>query len=204
MTTGQCIKRARKNAGLTQKGLAEKLGIAYQTLAQWENDLRNPKYDTIKRIAAALDVEWTELVPEEKQAQTVIEHIDKKLKRIPDIPEDTTEAISELAFYAGAAEGRYKGLLMALNDNPPEEQQSKDDFEEKLKKLSEAARASLQLQLSSITEDLSYADLETIVKYAQFIQSQAQQPPQSPPCPQEGTNPTPPLDGAEGAQNGKK
>lgn len=56
MTTGQRIKEARKKAGLTQKQLAEKLGIAYQTLAQWENDLRNPKYETIERIANALNV----------------------------------------------------------------------------------------------------------------------------------------------------
>ncbi len=75
MTTGQRIKEARKKAGLTQKELGEKLGVAYQTLAQWENDLRNPKYDTIKRIAAALGVEWTELVPEDKQGATIVEYV---------------------------------------------------------------------------------------------------------------------------------
>lgn len=65
MTTGQRIKEARKKAELTQKGLAEKLGIAYQTLAQWENDLRNPKYDTLKRIAAALNIPIHELISDE-------------------------------------------------------------------------------------------------------------------------------------------
>lgn len=56
MTTGQRIKDARKRAGLTQKELGERLGIAYQTLAQWENDLRKPKHETLQRIADALDV----------------------------------------------------------------------------------------------------------------------------------------------------
>lgn len=56
MTTGQRIKEARKATRMTQKELAGKLGIAYQTLAQWENDLRNPKYDTLHRIADALGV----------------------------------------------------------------------------------------------------------------------------------------------------
>ena len=56
MTTGQRIKAARKRAGLTQKELGAKLGVAYQTLAQWENDLRNPKIETIQRIADALGV----------------------------------------------------------------------------------------------------------------------------------------------------
>ena len=57
MTTGQSIKAARKKAGLTQAELGKKLGVAYQTVAQWENDLRNPKVDTIRRIAAALDID---------------------------------------------------------------------------------------------------------------------------------------------------
>lgn len=62
MTTGEMIKAARKKAGMTQAQLAEKLGIAYQTVAQWENDLRNPKLNTLQRIAAALTVPVTELI----------------------------------------------------------------------------------------------------------------------------------------------
>ena len=79
MTTGEKIKAARKKAGLTQKELGRRIGVAYQTLAQWENDLRKPKYATLQRIAAALNVEWTELVPEEDQGQTVIDHMKEKL-----------------------------------------------------------------------------------------------------------------------------
>lgn len=56
MTTGQRIKLARKSAGLTQKELGQKLGITYQTVAQWENNLRNPKHETLMRIAEALDI----------------------------------------------------------------------------------------------------------------------------------------------------
>lgn len=61
MTTGQRIKTARKKEGLTQKELGEKLGITYQTVAQWENDLRNPKRETLQRIAAALGVSAQDL-----------------------------------------------------------------------------------------------------------------------------------------------
>lgn len=79
MTTGQLIKVARKNAGMTQSELAQRLNIPFQSVSQWERDLRNPKYDTIKRIAAALGVEWTDLVPEGQQGQTVIEHFKSSL-----------------------------------------------------------------------------------------------------------------------------
>lgn len=67
MTTGQCIQRARKNAGLSQKQLGEKLGLSASMIGQWENDLRNPKYETLKRIADALGVVWTELVSEDER-----------------------------------------------------------------------------------------------------------------------------------------
>lgn len=70
MTTGERIKAARKNAKLTQKELGAKLGIAYQTLAQWENDLRNPKYETLQKIASALEIDLSELLPDDRQ-QTV-------------------------------------------------------------------------------------------------------------------------------------
>lgn len=56
VTTGERIKEARKKAGMTQKELAEKLGIPYQGVGQWENGLRNPKIETLIKIANALGV----------------------------------------------------------------------------------------------------------------------------------------------------
>lgn len=55
MTIGQKIKATRKNAGLTQKELAQKMGLSFQSIAQWENDLRKPKIETLKKIADALE-----------------------------------------------------------------------------------------------------------------------------------------------------
>lgn len=65
VTTGQRIRAARKAAGMTQKELGEKMGLSFQSIAQWENDLRKPKYDTLKRIAAALGVNWDSLAEED-------------------------------------------------------------------------------------------------------------------------------------------
>lgn len=62
MTTGARIKAARKAAGMTQAELAAKLGISFQSVAQWENDLRNPKYETLQKIASALGVDIAELL----------------------------------------------------------------------------------------------------------------------------------------------
>ena len=51
MTTGERIKAARKKAGMTQAELAEKLEIPFQSVSQWERDIRNPKKETLEKIA---------------------------------------------------------------------------------------------------------------------------------------------------------
>lgn len=62
MTTGQLIRAARKRAKMTQAELAEKLGISYVGVSQWENGIRNPKYETMQKIADALEISLSELV----------------------------------------------------------------------------------------------------------------------------------------------
>lgn len=56
MGIGKNIKKYRKKQGLTQKGLANKLNTTPQNLAQYENGKRNPKPETIQKIATALNV----------------------------------------------------------------------------------------------------------------------------------------------------
>lgn len=68
MTTGQRIKEARKKARLTQAELAKKLGIPYQSIGQWERDLRKPKIETRRRIAAAIGVSFFDLLSKEELA----------------------------------------------------------------------------------------------------------------------------------------
>lgn len=62
MSTGEHIKEARKRAGMTQVELAEKLNIPFQSVSQWERDLRNPKYETLQRIAQVLNTSVSDLM----------------------------------------------------------------------------------------------------------------------------------------------
>lgn len=62
MQISERIKAARKKAGLTQRQLGEKMGISYQAVSQWENDLRNPKIETLRAIANALEVPLRDLI----------------------------------------------------------------------------------------------------------------------------------------------
>ena len=56
-TVGERIRAARAEKKLTQKELAQQVGIPYQTLQFWENGKRNPKIDNLQRVADALDVD---------------------------------------------------------------------------------------------------------------------------------------------------
>ena len=64
MTIGMNIKKYRKRMGLTQDELGKKLGIKQQTIAMYENDKTNIKPVTLKKIANALNVSLTDLMPE--------------------------------------------------------------------------------------------------------------------------------------------
>ena len=62
MTIGDNIKRLRNFKNITQKELAERLGTSQQNLAQYENGKRNPKLETLQKIAKALEVTIEELL----------------------------------------------------------------------------------------------------------------------------------------------
>ena len=55
------IKKARPDAGLTQIEVAEKLGVAQAQYARWENGGRNPKDETVKKLAEIFGVTFDKL-----------------------------------------------------------------------------------------------------------------------------------------------
>ena len=62
MSIGENIRRARIEKGITQRELGERLGgISQQQIGQWENGNKNPKLETVHRIANALQVDISEI-----------------------------------------------------------------------------------------------------------------------------------------------
>lgn len=58
---GQRIKKARKELGLTQEKLAEKLNMHYTTISRIETGSSNPPVQTINKIAKTLKIPLSEL-----------------------------------------------------------------------------------------------------------------------------------------------
>lgn len=64
---GARIKAARKQAGLKQKELAEKLGMSPGGVGRWENDFRTPTVKTLTKIANVIGCDLADLLPDEAQ-----------------------------------------------------------------------------------------------------------------------------------------
>lgn len=63
---GKFIQERRKNIGLTQVELAERLGISNRTISKWENGNSLPDYSIFNELCKELDISINELLSGEK------------------------------------------------------------------------------------------------------------------------------------------
>ncbi len=60
MPPGERIRELRIRAGITQKDLADRMGLPRQQVNVWENGVRTPKIENLKRVADALGINGEE------------------------------------------------------------------------------------------------------------------------------------------------
>jgi transcriptional regulator with XRE-family HTH domain len=61
-TFGDRLAGARDAAGLSQKGLADKLGVKQAAIANWENDTKEPRANRLQMLSGLLGVSMTWLL----------------------------------------------------------------------------------------------------------------------------------------------
>lgn len=54
---GEKIRQARKAAGLTQRQLADRIGVSNTSVSNWEKDLSRPDADLIQKLCSALGLQ---------------------------------------------------------------------------------------------------------------------------------------------------
>ena len=61
------IREARLQAGLSQEGLAERIGVPRQSIARWERGAVEPGFDTVRRLlrSCGFDVSLVRYEPDE-------------------------------------------------------------------------------------------------------------------------------------------
>src|SRR4051812_6657841 len=94
---GRRISDQRRLAGLTQAQLAEKLGIATESLSRIETGAAVPSLGRVEAIASAIDIELIELFRFRKRRTPESEAVDRLLwlvsrRRVSDI-----ELVTEIA-----------------------------------------------------------------------------------------------------------
>lgn len=97
MNYGENIKKIRKEKGLTQKQLGKKLGISQAAIGQFESNKTNPKMETLRRIANALEVDLWEIVElEQMDEDTRIQEIKKMVLQLtPEGLEEFNRLVTE-------------------------------------------------------------------------------------------------------------
>ena len=71
-TFGQRFSRLRKNLGLKQEDIAEKVNISAQAVSKWENDLSAPDISTLPILADILNVSLDELLGREVEETKIV------------------------------------------------------------------------------------------------------------------------------------
>ena len=67
---GNRISQLRKEKGITQEDMAEKLGVTPQAVSKWENDISYPDILLLPKIAEMLGVTVDELLSGESKKET--------------------------------------------------------------------------------------------------------------------------------------
>ena len=80
-TLGTMIAELRKQHGMTQLELAEKMGVTDKAVSKWERDLSCPDINSIPNLAEILGVSVEELMQIKKEAEMPV----SKVSQIMDI-----------------------------------------------------------------------------------------------------------------------
>lgn len=70
------LKAAREALGLSQKEVAERVGVANSTYSLYESGNREPNVQTIKKIAAVLNVSADRLLGLPEEVETIAAHFE--------------------------------------------------------------------------------------------------------------------------------
>ena len=78
MKLGLTISKLRKEKGMTQEELAEKVNVSAQAVSKWENDISMPDISVLPVLAEIFDVTIDELLGREKVSKVEILEEEKR------------------------------------------------------------------------------------------------------------------------------
>lgn len=82
-TLGTMIAELRKQQGMTQLELAEKMGVTDKAVSKWERDLSCPDINSLPNLAGVLGVSVEELMQIKKEAEAPVSKKEEILEIVP-------------------------------------------------------------------------------------------------------------------------
>ncbi len=89
-TFGDRLAAAREDAGMTQAVLAKRLGVKTGTLADWENDLKEPRANRLSMLSGLLGISLSWLLTGKGEG------VDAPTFEEPELDGDTLAILTEL------------------------------------------------------------------------------------------------------------
>ncbi len=85
---GSFLKALRKEKGLTQEQLAEKLGVAGRTVSRWETASNMPDLSILIQLADFYEIEVGEILDGERKDEVIDKEVKETLAKIADYSND--------------------------------------------------------------------------------------------------------------------
>lgn len=101
---GLFIRKLRKEKGLTQERLAEKLGVTNRSISRWENGVNMPDLDLLIELADYFDVSIDDLLDGERQEAQMDKKTEETILKVADYSNEEKRAYTKrlnLCFIAG-------------------------------------------------------------------------------------------------------
>lgn len=98
--TGSFLKRLRKETGMTQEQLAERLGVTARTVSRWETGSNLPDLSLLIEIADLYRVDIREIIDGERKDDTM--------------NQETKDTLKKAAEYTGAEKERLKKRIAGI------------------------------------------------------------------------------------------
>ena len=92
-TLGENISEIRRESGITQEQLADKIGTGQSTLANYEAGTRRVSLATLAQIAKALNQPMEVFLPGEAQKRGPVSKLDRELAKVKLLPENQQQIV---------------------------------------------------------------------------------------------------------------
>ena len=81
---GSFLKELRKEKGLTQEQLAEKMSVSGRTVSRWETGSNMPDLDILIELSDLYDVDIRELLDGERKSERMDQELKETIEKVAD------------------------------------------------------------------------------------------------------------------------